>query len=730
MSLSFHASLVVVLLSVVAAVALSVYIYRHTVPVVSRPQKYTLIFLRSFAFTLTLLALFEPLLTLSSPREERPAVALLIDNSFSMSHRDNAGSRDSIVRSLLSGNGFNMLQSKTALQLYKFSYATFPLMRDSLRIEGSSTNISSALQTVIKETPTALQSIILVTDGNYNAGSNPLYDAERSRLPIYTVGVGDTSEQQDVSVSRIIANAIGYVDASLPIDATIKSTGITSSRVTVALMEDGKKIDEKIITLSSSESGPAETPVQFSYTPKSDGIKKLTIRVPARNGELNSKNNSRSTRVKILKSKISVVVAAGSPSADVATVMQSLNSDKNISAQLFLQLPSGELKPRSGGPSFSQAVLSADCVVLIGFPTPATPAQLLQTIVQTVQSRPVSLLFIAGRTIDMLKVRDLEPVLPFTVVSGRADEQLVVPSVVPQYKYHALVNIDAQQFPLFAWEKLPPVYSSFQSYAAKPEALTLMRIKIQGVELQNPLLVIRTVATTAARPAAGKSLALLGYGIQRWKLLAGASEETRGVFDVWFSSVVRWLATHEQDSRLTVEPTKELFSQGEPVEFTGQVYNENFQPMENAEVHISVGTLGGEQVTTFALRSIGSGRYEGVAAPLNEGEYVYRAVSFLNGDTLASASGRFSVGEQSLEFAETKLNKPLLQQIASTSGGTYVDAMRFDSLVQTLLSRPDMKPQQRIHTSEFELWNLPAYLSLVILLFAAEWFLRKRWGML
>jgi len=727
MNLSFHASLVVVLLSVVAAVALSVYMYRHTVPVVSRSQRYALISLRSLAFTLALLAVFEPLLTLSSSREERPAVALLIDNSLSMTHRDNAGSRDSIVRSLLWGNAFNALQSQTALQLYKFSYAAAPLHRDSLRMEGSSTNISSALQTVIKETPAVLQSIILVSDGNYNAGSNPLYVAEQSRIPIYTVGVGDSSEQRDISLSRILANSIGYVDASLPIDATIKSTGVASSRVTVSLMEDGKKIDEKIVTLPSSEDGVSETPVQFSYTPKSDGVKKLTLRVSALEGEINTKNNSRSTLIKILKSKINIVVVAGSPSPDVATVMQSLNSDKNIAAQLFLQLPSGELKPRTDGITLSQTLLLADCVILIGYPTQATPAQTLQTIVHAVQTRPVSLFFIASRTLDLLKVRDLETVLPFTVAVSRTEEHLVIPYVAPQYKYHTLVNIDAERFPLFSWEKFPPIYSSFQSYSAKPEAQILMRIKIQGVELQNPLLVIRTLST---QQTVGKSLALLGYGIQRWKLLAGASDETRGVFDVWFSSVVRWLATRERDARLKVEPANDLFSQGEPIEFTGQAYNENLQPLENAEVQIRVSSLSGEQVTTFALRSLGFGRYEGATAPLNEGEYLYRAVSLLNGDTLASVSGRFSVGEQSLEFAETKLHKPLLQQIASKSGGRYVDATQFDSLAQTLLSRPEMQPQQRIHTSEYELWNRPMYLSFIVLFFAAEWFLRKRWGML
>jgi hypothetical protein len=723
MSLSFQTSLFLVIIIAAAAVALSVLMYRRTVPVVSRPQKNLLIVLRSLALTLTLLALCEPLLTLSSSQQELPAVAVLVDNSLSMTHNDRTGSRDSVVRSLLSGNALKQMESNAALHMYKFSYAASPLSRDSLTMDGGSTNISSAIQTAVKEAPSALQSIVIITDGNYNAGSNPLYDAERSRTPIFTVGIGDSSEQSDIAVSRLITNSIGYVDVSLPIDATIKSSGLPASRMTVSLLEEGKKIDEKIVTLTSSESGAAETPVQFSYTSKSDGVKKLSLRVPVLEQEINSKNNSRSVLVKILKSKINVVVVAGYPSADVSAVMQSLNSDKNISAQLFLQIPDGELRPQQTGISFMQSLSSADCIALIGFPTQATPSQLMQIVTQQVQSRSISLLFIPGRMSDLQKVREMEPFLPFTVISNRMDEQNIVPHLMPQHRYHALVQVDALRFPSFAWEKLPPIYSSFQSFAAKPEAQTLLGVKIQGVELQNPLLVIRTVANT-------KSLALLGYGIQRWKLLAGAGEETRGVFGEWFPSLVRWLATRDQDSRLKVEPSKELFSQGEPVDFIGQVYNENFQPIHNADLQLSVKTLTGEQVAALSLQPIGSGRYEGTAESLNEGEYIYRAASLLNGDTLAATSGRFSVGEQSLEFAETKMNKPLLQQIASKSGGAYADASQFDSLVQRILARPEMKPQEKIHTSEFELWNFPAYLSAIILLFAAEWFLRKRWGML
>ena len=722
MTVSFQISIALVVFFVIASAAFSYYVYRHTVPAVPNRKRWLLIALRTLALTLTLLALFEPLLTLTSFHEDPPAVAVLVDHSLSMSQQDMTGDRTEIVRSLLEGNPLRRLADRSDLQLRKFSYAVSPLAIDSLRMDGGSTNISGALHNTVKNSPVSLQSIVMISDGNYNAGSNPLYDAERSRIPIYTVGIGDSSEQRDIAVSRIIVNSVGYVETSIPVDAAIKVSGFPSRTVRVTLEEEGKKIDERNVQVPPSLESIAEVPVQFTYTPRTDGVKKLTVRVSPFEDEITQKNNLRSSLVKVLKNKMKVTVIAGGPGADLSAAMQTLQSDKNIDAVLFLQLPNGELKTRSNI-TLLQSLNASDCLVLIGFPTAQSSGSVIQSIMAQIRERSIATMFIAGRLIDPQKLRPMEPLLPFTVVSDRIDEQSVFPAVVPKNKYHALVQMDAGQFPLFAWEKLPPVYASFQTFAAKPEAQTLLSVKIQGVTLQNPLLLLRTSANA-------KSIAFTGYGIHRWKLLAGARDETQGVFDVWFSSLVRWLATKERDSNLKVHPSQEFFSQGEPIGFTGEVYNENFQPIDNAEVGVSIRAVSGNQVAAVSMQSIGSGRYEGSTGGLPEGEYSYRAAALIGGDTVGTAAGRITVGEQSIEFAETKMNNVLLRQIAEKSGGAFAVPSQFDSLITVLLEHPGMQSRDRIETKEFELWNLPLYLSVIIALFATEWFLRKRWGML
>ncbi len=71
-----------------------------------------------------------------------------------------------------------------------------------------------------------------------------------------------------------------------------------------------------------------------------------------------------------------------------------------------------------------------------------------------------------------------------------------------------------------------------------------------------------------------------------------------------------------------------------------------------------------------------------------------------------------------------------MKQMASSSGGEYSDANSFSSLLHNILQRNGMKPQETKLSSEFELWNLPFFLTIIIILFGIEWLVRKQSGML
>ena len=676
--------------------------------------------LRGLALTFLIFALCEPVFKLTRRSTLQPAVAVLVDNSLSMSIADGAGNREQLLRSIISGKTLERLSSTAHTEMFTFSPSLHEIDKDSLRLNGTTTDIASALRSLKNKSLPRLKAVLLLSDGNYNTGENPLDEAEKMGAPIFCAGIGDSLEQKDIVVQKLLTNSIAYIQSAVPIDATIKVSGFENRKLLVNLLEDGKQLDQHVIILPPSMSGrTAEYPVHFTFTPTADGVKKYTVSVSPLEGEVTKKNNAKSVFVKVLKNKMRVAVIAGAPSADVSAVMQSLRADPNIEASIAVQQPNGQFANQQ----LSQftGLSGAECIVLIGFPTEASSQLTTQLISKTVTARGLSLLFIISRTIDFHKLRELSSILPFVPVSDRIDEQLVFPNIPLQQQYHVLIQ--STENSSFDWGKLPPIFSSLATFRAKPEALVLATTKLQGVAIDNPLLIARSVMHM-------KSFAVLGYGIWRWKLLAGASPETEKFFDPWLSNVVRWLVTRDDNKQLQVEPSKEIFSQGEAVDFLGQAYNANYQPIDDADIHVEATVLSSQQRFETILRPLENGRYEGQIEALPEGDYSFTATAKADGADLGKSEGRFSVGEQSIEFADTKLNKALLQQLAAASGGEYADGTQFDRLIHDLARQPFMTPEEESTVSEFELWNLPSLLSVIVALFGLEWFVRKRSGML
>lgn len=720
MSLSFQIPWFIFLIAAMLAAALSYQVYRSTVPPVSRPKRLLLSTLRGLVLTLLIFAVCEPLFKLVHHSTLPPAVAVLVDNSLSMGLTDDAGNREQMLRSMANEKNLRKLLSPAQPEFFTFSSSLHTLEQDTLHLDGTTTDIASALRSLRAADVPRLKAVILLSDGNYNSGENPLYEAEKFGTPIFSVGIGDSLEQKDVVIEKVSTNSVAYVQSVVPLDATIKVSGFQDRMLEVKLMEEGKELARQSVAIPPSAANRArEYPVHFTFTPATEGIKKYTLTIPVLEGEVTKKNNAKSVLIKVLKNKMRVAVIAGVPNADVGAVMQALRADRNIESNLAVQRPNGSFAADPLGKF--EALSAADCLVLVNFPTDGSSESVLQSLAKMVEGRTLPIFFVGGRTMNIRKLRMLDGVLPFTTVSDKIDEQLVFPNIPLQARFHLLIQPN-ENVP-FDWTKLPPIYSSIATFSAKPEAIILATTKIQGMVIDNPLIVARAVAHA-------KSYAVLGYGIWRWKLLAGASAETENFFDPWMSTVMRWLVTRDDDKHVRVDPEKEIFSQGEAVSFTGQVYDPNYMPVDEAEIRVEISSLSSARHFETILRPLHDGRYEGEIESLPEGDYSFSATAKAAGAEIGKSEGRFSIGEQSIEFASTKMNKAVLQQLAAVSGGSYADAVQFDSLVNSLANRPFMKSEEQLTTSEIEMWNLPSLLSVIVALFGAEWFIRKQSGML
>jgi hypothetical protein len=713
--LTISLSTLLILLAAVGAGALTVFAYRYTLPPVAGSLRVALMLLRGLGLFLLFFLLGEPILSLVFHRTEKPVLALLIDQSRSMTIRDRQGNRKEILLAALQSPALKKLQSTADLVYALFDEKTHVLQSfddDSVSFHGEGTDIGGAIRQLKAEmSQRNLRGVLLFTDGNVTIGSSASYEAEELGVPVSAVGIGDTSIQQDLLVRKVLGNTITYVGTKVPVTATVRSAGFRNERVEVMLLEGGTVKDRKTIVL---EPGIRQYEVPLYYTPDGDGMRKITVEVSQLPGELSTQNNRSSYYVKVLKNKMRVLLLAGAPSPDVAVFRQALNEDANIELRAFIERGGGQFYERAPTPQDFQ---DAECIVLIGYPAAASPTSVLQSLAgQLANGKGV--LFVMSRTVDQRKLETLQAFLPFALPRRQGMETQTFFAVSEASRNNALFR--SSPLP-DVWSKLPPVFMLDEFVRAKPESEVLAAGRIQSALASNPLFISRRVNRA-------KSLALTCYGLWRWKTYAEGIPGAERLLENLVGNSIRWLVTREDEKPVQVRPTKEIFAGTDPIEFTAQVYDENYEPIDNAEVSLSVSQKG--QTSQLTLTAVGNGRFEGALDPMPEGEYTYAARALSGGKELAEERGSFSVGGLNAEFQETRMNKAFLQQIAARTGGMYYDPADLGRLAADIPALLGFQSRDISLAQSSELWNRQWTLVVLVALFSLEWYLRKRHGML
>ena len=88
-----------------------------------------------------------------------------------------------------------------------------------------------------------IQAVMLVTDGNVTAGFTPLWSG-RIEIPVYTIGVGDTTEQQDILVAKFSQIQL-HTRSKLPMEVVVHNNGYDNISIMASLFENGKMLEQK-----------------------------------------------------------------------------------------------------------------------------------------------------------------------------------------------------------------------------------------------------------------------------------------------------------------------------------------------------------------------------------------------------------------------------------------------------------------------------------------------------
>jgi hypothetical protein len=705
--LTFAFSALFFVIGVLLIISYAVYSYLYTVPEISKPKKALLIFLRTSALLLLLFILFEPVLSLSKRESFNPVNLVFIDNSRSINIEDGT-SRKENVTSFISGLRSSGVSDNSVNHIFGYQARR----SDSLnpRFNEGITNFNDIFRAV-EESNMNVSSVTIVSDGVITEGSNPLYRAARLNIPVYTVGIGDSTRKNDLYIRDVLYNEYIYADVTTVISAAIVNNGYGGENVTAVLSEGTRVIDQQNLTLNKD--GTQE--VRFNYTPAEAGEKKLTISVSNLKGEQSYDNNRSVFFVNILSSKIKVLLLAGAPSADLSFVRNSLLQDENLTVNSITQIAPGKFLENNDR---GQMIDSAEIFFLIGFPSAETDNALLNTVLNQISSQRKPFFIILSEGTDYNKLKAFSNELPFVMNNTAPGYSEVLPDIDQGKLRHPLLQTGSERTAL-DWGGLPPVNMINSDFTAKPESEVLARIKVKNIPVPKPLILTRKLGSK-------KSAAVMAKDIWKWKLQT-AVKEIR-VFDSFIQNSVKWLNTRDDQKQVVIRTSKKIYSQGEEVRFTGQVYDASFNPVPDARVTVNISS--GEESTAITLNPAGNGIFEGTFQTGKTGDYKFTGEAFLNEERIGTDNGAFNIGEVDIEMLNPRMDYEFLSRLSDETNGRFFLPEEQDELFRIINQRIERTADVKVVTSEFSLWSNEWLLVIVIFLFAMEWFIRKQSGML
>ena len=717
--LRFSTAFWIPLLFVLAALIFTLFIYRRTIPVSSKLLRRTLAALRYMSLAIVLLLLVEPVLALRWTSLRQPTIAILIDESASIALMDSTTRRSDRVKEIMRMPWISKLQESSNVKIMAFADSLRQITGDSLatmRFTGDGTDIAAALVSAGKRLASDnFVAAVLLSDGNASLGENPVRVAQNYAVPIFTVGIGSPRRAKDVVLTQIVTNEIAYAESQLPVEITLSAVGYAGRTARLRVEDAAGMLAEQNVVLPADNT---QTTVRFNVTPRQLGMNKLTASVAPQPGETSDLNNRRAAFVRVLESRMRILIIAGAPSAEYEFVKRTLEDDKNFTIDGFVQKPSGGFYSGKTLPAQPAAWKEVDCLFFIDFPRKDTDAQVITALLENLTAARKPLFWIAGPDLDPAKWWSFQNYLPFSSRPVKGAERLVTMAPDAIGMSHPLGRFaESPEENRELWENVPPIFSSLTNVALRSGAQVVGVSDPSSGRASMPLMVAQKSGKT-------KCIAILAHQLWRWNLkLVGIGKEPIAYRHIIIYGV-RWLVTTEDTKLVRFSTNKLIYRGAEAVEMSAQVYYEDYRPRTGARVSAHISGKGFDR--EVLLEEIGDGLYRGTVASLPGGDFELRGRADLNGQRLGEDASKFSVEPFSVEYLTTAMNESVMRKISEVSGGQFLTADSLDAFA----AKANF-PEEKVESGrEIAGWGNLNILVVIVLVLGTEWFLRKRSGML
>ncbi len=695
-------SFFLVLLAGITAATIAFVMYRRTVPPVNKKMAILLGVIRGVYTAAIVVFLFKPELTLIWRKNEPKRLSVLIDRSASMAIRDGETKRIDQANAIASRIR-DEIGGQAEIRTVAFDSDTMTVQQASVDSSNTGTDIARALTLAEKNRPVP-DALILISDGNYSVGRNPLHRGMNSRIPVYTIGIGDTTEAIDILITDMQSQKVVFQNKPASITANVMAIGIDSTMLNLELRLHETIVAKKELLINHPNQ---EYPVSFDITPGIPGRLVYELHVRPVNGEKNVQNNRALVQMQVLKEKLGIALLTAGADNDFKFIKLLLETHEDL--KVFPVVNIGKII----GPNLRAD--SIDIVVWNQIPPEPEKNRIINGL--NVSGYP-SLLIVSDR-INAQGMTFLKNYLPVSSVSylGRVI-RTQVRLTENGYKFSPVNIHDSREVNIRFWQTAPPIEYMFGKVNTIADINVILETTSSPGQPNDKLPVLLTGSMRGT-----KNALLLGSGFWRWHFLMAENPQFNITWKQIIYNLMRWLASTSEAKNAQITILEENPKTGSKLHLTCDVYNGSFEPVDNAIVRFQVsGPDGGFEVPA---NSISAGKYQGDFVPASAGTYKLRSAAWLNDQFLGSDSISIEVLPVSQEFIRTSQNVELLSRLAGESGGEYFSAERADSI----FSRINLTPATVKQTVTYQLIDRLSVLVMIIGLFSIEWFLRRRRGL-
>jgi uncharacterized membrane protein len=677
---------------------------------------------------LLLLLLWQPAISVTALKQNQNIIAVVVDDSRSMSLKDTGESRQQEAVRLLESGLLKDLQSHYQVRMYRLGATVDRIdALSQLSAQQPSTQIGKGLQQLASEADTLpIGAIVLASDGADNAGGidlKTMTELQRRRLPVNTIGFGKTELASDVELDGFDVSNKALEGSRLEAQVTIRQNGFGGKHTRLNLSGGGKVLATRDIVLS----GTGKQVESLEFNAGTGGVKSLEVRIDPLEGETNLENN-RLTRVLLVTSgKHRVLYVEGEPRWEYKFIRRAVDDDPAISVVSMLRTTQNKIYRQGignpeelgeGFPSKPEDLFEYEGIILGSVEEAFFTAGQSQAIKDFVDRRGGGLLFLAGRWAladggyNVAPFADLLPVqLPQR--KDTFQRNFVAAELTDAGRRSLLCRIeDDGEKSNRHWEILPYLANYQDPGTPKPGAVVLANVDAGGKRL--PLLVTENYGR-------GRSGVFATAGSWRWRMqqpLGDVSQET------FWRQLLRWVVGATPTRVVASTPNANLEDEGH-LELRAEVRDQQYQPASDAQVEAKViDPDGSSQTVALHPEPLTAGVYAADWQALKSGSYVAEVTAHQAGKVLGKDALTFRREDGQAENFHREQNKELLSKLAEQTGGRYYAPDDAKALTREIsFSEAGITGRETK-----EIWDMPAMFLLVLGLKSAEWLLRRRWG--